>query len=111
MKTTFFAMLAAIMLFTACGGGESDKQDEGMQNEGTEQMDSNGEATQAVFYCPMKCEGEKTYAEPGTCPVCGMDLVEQGAADDGHMEDGHMHEGDHEGHDHGNMDEGEESSY
>jgi len=30
-----------------------------------------------VFYCPMHCEGEKTYDEPGDCPVCGMDLVEQ----------------------------------
>ncbi|WP_209402199.1 heavy metal translocating P-type ATPase [Pseudozobellia sp. WGM2] len=27
------------------------------------------------FYCPMHCEGDKTYAEPGDCPVCGMDLV------------------------------------
>ena len=30
-----------------------------------------------VFYCPMHCEGDKTYDEPGDCPVCGMDLVEQ----------------------------------
>jgi Cu2+-exporting ATPase len=30
-----------------------------------------------VFYCPMHCEGEKTYDEPGDCPVCGMDLVEE----------------------------------
>ncbi|MEP1151961.1 MAG: heavy metal translocating P-type ATPase [Balneola sp.] len=30
-----------------------------------------------VFYCPMQCEGEKTYDEPGDCPVCGMDLVEE----------------------------------
>ncbi|WP_224484395.1 heavy metal translocating P-type ATPase [Robertkochia aurantiaca] len=29
------------------------------------------------FYCPMQCEGDKTYDEPGDCPVCGMDLVEQ----------------------------------
>lgn len=30
-----------------------------------------------VFYCPMHCEGDKTYNEPGDCPVCGMDLVEE----------------------------------
>ncbi len=30
-----------------------------------------------VFYCPMHCEGDKTYDKPGSCPVCGMDLVEQ----------------------------------
>jgi Cu2+-exporting ATPase len=35
-------------------------------------VDGNG-----VFYCPMHCEGEKTYTEQVGCPVCGMDLVEQ----------------------------------
>ncbi|NNM17458.1 MAG: heavy metal translocating P-type ATPase, partial [Croceitalea sp.] len=30
-----------------------------------------------TFYCPMQCEGDKTYDEPGDCPVCGMDLVEE----------------------------------
>ena len=29
------------------------------------------------FYCPMQCEGDKTYDKPGDCPVCGMDLVEE----------------------------------
>ena len=26
------------------------------------------------YYCPMHCEGEKTYDQPGSCPVCGMNL-------------------------------------
>jgi Cu2+-exporting ATPase len=30
-----------------------------------------------TFYCPMQCEGEKTYDSMGDCPVCGMDLVEE----------------------------------
>ncbi|MFB9077194.1 heavy metal translocating P-type ATPase [Flavobacterium procerum] len=30
-----------------------------------------------VFYCPMHCEGDKTYDKFGDCPVCGMDLVPQ----------------------------------
>jgi len=30
-----------------------------------------------IFYCPMHCEGEKTYTSQVDCPVCGMDLVEQ----------------------------------
>jgi len=34
--------------------------------------DGNG-----IFYCPMLCEGEKTYNKAGSCPVCGMDLIEQ----------------------------------
>lgn len=29
------------------------------------------------YYCTMKCEGEKTYNKPSSCPVCGMDLVEK----------------------------------
>lgn len=28
------------------------------------------------FICPMRCEGDKTYNEPGDCPVCGMHLTE-----------------------------------
>jgi len=34
--------------------------------------DGNG-----IFYCPMNCEGEKTYNKAGDCPVCGMHLIEQ----------------------------------
>ena len=30
-----------------------------------------------TYYCPMRCEGDKTYPKPGDCPVCGMDLVEE----------------------------------
>src|SRR5689334_3702023 len=26
------------------------------------------------YYCPMRCEGDKTYDKPGDCPVCGMHL-------------------------------------
>ncbi|MEP0415537.1 heavy metal translocating P-type ATPase [Reichenbachiella sp.] len=31
--------------------------------------------SKGVYYCPMHCEGEKTYTKPRDCPVCGMDLV------------------------------------
>lgn len=37
---------------------------------------SKGKGT-GTFYCPMHCEGDKTYDAPGDCPVCGMDLVEE----------------------------------
>ncbi|HEX7365495.1 MAG TPA: heavy metal translocating P-type ATPase [Pelobium sp.] len=33
----------------------------------------------AIYYCPMHCEGDKTYDKPGDCPVCGMDLVPEAA--------------------------------
>ena len=28
----------------------------------------------AVYQCPMQCEGDKTYNEMGSCPICKMDL-------------------------------------
>jgi P-type Cu+ transporter len=38
---------------------------------------SHNKKGKGVFYCSMGCEGDKTYDEPGNCPVCGMDLIEQ----------------------------------
>lgn len=32
------------------------------------------ESETAIYQCPMKCEGNKTYNETGSCPVCKMDL-------------------------------------
>ena len=37
---------------------------------------SKGKGT-GTYYCPMHCEGDKTYDKSGDCPVCGMDLVEE----------------------------------
>ena len=38
---------------------------------------NRNEKGNGVWYCPMHCEGDKTYDKPGDCPVCGMDLVEE----------------------------------
>jgi hypothetical protein len=27
------------------------------------------------YQCPMKCEGDKVYDQPGRCPVCKMELA------------------------------------
>ncbi|SKB99097.1 heavy metal-binding domain-containing protein [Dyadobacter psychrophilus] len=65
MKNVLFAVV--MLLFTACGGN----------NHKTEK--SANETTAAAgkkYACPMQCEGEKTYAEAGKCPVCKMDLQE-----------------------------------
>uniref|UniRef100_UPI00374DE328 heavy metal translocating P-type ATPase n=1 Tax=Membranihabitans marinus TaxID=1227546 RepID=UPI00374DE328 len=37
---------------------------------------NNHPSHKGIYYCPMHCEGDKTYDSPGDCPVCGMDLVE-----------------------------------
>ena len=39
------------------------------------------------YYCPMFCEGDKTYPENVGCPVCGMDLVKITGNDDESEED------------------------
>ena len=42
---------------------------------GHEHHDHDKQATGGEYYCPMRCEGDKTYDKPGDCPVCGMHLV------------------------------------
>lgn len=37
--------------------------------------ETNSNDDNQPYYCPMKCEGEKTYDKPGSCPVCTMNLV------------------------------------
>ena len=43
---------------------------------------SNLESSAGRYYCPMFCEGDKTYPENVGCPVCGMDLVKISGNDD-----------------------------
>ena len=43
-------------------------------------IEPKGKGT-GVFYCPMHCEGDKTYPKNVGCPVCGMDLVEEVSAE------------------------------
>ncbi len=40
-------------------------------------LDKPKQKGNGIYYCPMHCEGEKTYHAQGDCPVCGMDLLEQ----------------------------------
>jgi Cu2+-exporting ATPase len=30
-----------------------------------------------IYFCPMHCEGDKTYYKSGNCPVCGMHLQKE----------------------------------
>ena len=52
------------------------KQGEHQHLETKKETPAKGKGTE-TFYCPMHCEGDKTYDKPADCPVCGMDLVEQ----------------------------------
>ena len=37
-------------------------------------VNNSNEQSDGKYYCPMHCEGDKTYDKPGNCPVCGMNL-------------------------------------
>jgi heavy metal translocating P-type ATPase len=52
------------------------KSGEGLHHPEAKKEKSKGKGT-GTFYCPMHCEGDKTYEKGGDCPVCGMDLVEE----------------------------------
>ncbi len=43
---------------------------------------------QTRYQCPMKCEREKTYDQPGNCPVCNMKLAPISMQD---KHNSHMH--------------------
>lgn len=47
---------------------------------------TENEPRSGTYYCPMHCEGDKTYDQSGNCPVCGMFLVEMKS---GHVDQEH----------------------
>ncbi len=55
-----------------------DHHEHAPQHHHDEQRGSTQQASeQGQYYCPMLCEGDKKYPEPGNCPVCGMHLVKE----------------------------------
>lgn len=93
----FFAVGFAV---TSCGGGNAHEAAEAAESTKTEMSDKKADMTEhkaeekaadktgkeytSAYVCPMHCEGSGS-AEPGKCPVCGMDYVKNE---------------DHEGHQH-----------
>lgn len=58
-------------------GGRYSIHKQGEHNHHLEDKKENQAKGTSTFYCPMHCEGDKTYDKAGDCPVCGMDLVEE----------------------------------
>ncbi len=54
----FFTLLSLLFFFNSCGSDST-----------------TADSSEAVYKCPMECEGDKTYSEKGSCPVCKMDLM------------------------------------
>jgi len=40
----------------------------------TESTEQTKQISESKYQCPMKCEGDKTYNNPGNCPECKMKL-------------------------------------
>jgi hypothetical protein len=58
-------------MHSCCGGnGHGPSQSHGQNNE--------SQLSTGIYQCPMRCEGQKTYPQPGSCPVCNMKLVPVG---------------------------------
>jgi Cu+-exporting ATPase len=62
---------------SCCSSEEKNNVGQNHQNNKSTSITKNGNGT---FYCPMHCEGDKTYDKASDCPVCGMDLVEEVSA-------------------------------
>ncbi len=86
LSVSLFVLMLAL---AACGGsGEHQHNGEGHQHEQTEATteegsveDKTGPEYTSAYICPMHCEGSGS-AEPGQCPVCGMDYVANTELDD-----------------------------
>lgn len=57
-----------VLVFLSCKSEHNEQDHQGHVQPGS------------AYICPMRCEGDKTYPQPGSCPVCNMDL--QLVADD-----------------------------
>lgn len=76
-------LLMSFALFTAsCGESKKEKSNDAektevnveAENTEADAHDHSEDMATAVYQCPMECEDEKTYPEPGTCPECKMKL-------------------------------------
>ena len=77
--TILFA--AGIWVLSGCGNSENrqnvnhqNKATEGEHQHDTDEQHKHDDITTSDYQCPMKCEGDKTYNNPGNCPECKMKL-------------------------------------
>jgi len=89
LSLAFMAMAA--VTFTSCKNSPKTTE----KSETTEKSVETEQMAVAEYDCPMKCEGDKTYAEMGSCPECGMDLIsvkdESNHHEHDHSDEGHKH--------------------
>lgn len=73
-----FFLITATFFISCQGDNQGNKEDESAAGQ---------HASEGIFQCPMKCEGDKTYATAGKCPDCGMDLEKTNENDAENKED------------------------
>lgn len=101
IKITAVLIFSLALMFTSCNEtkkevetGVIEKIEEVEETDKEEIQEASEEMAIAVYQCPMKCEGDKTFTEEGSCSVCKMDLKEVEVSDDDSEEENH------EGHNH-----------
>jgi len=56
LTSVILAFCSIMLMFSSCSNGPTETEES------------------AIYQCPMECEGDKTYTEEGSCPVCKMVL-------------------------------------
>ena len=81
MKKTLLTIATSLFLITACQQATTENSGEEIQahehngvGDPMEEDNTEVHTAKEAYVCPMTCEGEKVYAEPGKCPICSMDL-------------------------------------
>ena len=62
------------VLFFSCGNNPENTEEDAMNTAVSADTIKPADSLSVAYQCPMKCEGEKTYAQAGKCPECEMDL-------------------------------------
>lgn len=80
MKTTFISLtilLLSMGLFLGSCKNQTPKKEHSMKHHAEEHKEhdkTENKAYTSAYVCPMHCDGSGN-ANPGKCPVCGMDYV------------------------------------
>jgi hypothetical protein len=61
--------------FKSKGDGDTKQLSVESQNEEFHHHIVAGNVLGHRYQCPMICEGDKNYSQPGNCPVCNMKLA------------------------------------
>jgi predicted nucleic acid binding AN1-type Zn finger protein len=69
-RSIFIAVVTLIVF--ACSSSPEVKKES--VSEESQEVEQKGSEYTSAYICPMHCEGSGS-ADPGKCPVCGMDYV------------------------------------